>query len=197
MVFIMLFLFVDFERVCQLRGGKDADALSRLNECKKQLRAKAFASAIRTQQSIPTSALILSEGLDKLFPVQSSYTGPVYKKGKADLCYLNELRTWLENPNNRLHPHYAYAMALDFIELLTPLPSLVNLEVKGDEEITICGDVHGQFYDLLNIFKINGMPSESNPYLFNGDIVDRGSFSVEVRKGFKRFKQIGLLTTFL
>jgi serine/threonine-protein phosphatase 5 len=39
---------------------------------------------------------------------------------------------------------------------------------------------HGQYYDLLNIFKINGLPSNENPYLFNGDFVDRGSFSVEV-----------------
>lgn len=58
-------------------------------------------------------------------------------------------------------------------------PTLVDIKVPDDAKFTICGDVHGQFYDLMNIFELNGLPSESNPYLFNGDFVDRGSFSVE------------------
>lgn len=58
-------------------------------------------------------------------------------------------------------------------------PSLIDITVPDEFKFTICGDIHGQFYDLMNIFKINGFPSHNNPYLFNGDFVDRGSFSVE------------------
>ncbi|KAJ3124315.1 putative serine/threonine protein phosphatase, partial [Irineochytrium annulatum] len=44
--------------------------------------------------------------------------------------------------------------------------------------VTLVGDVHGQFYDVLEIFKIAG-PCPTTNYVFLGDYVDRGYFSVE------------------
>lgn len=55
----------------------------------------------------------------------------------------------------------------------------IFLEKDSDIEITIVGDIHGQYYDLINLFELNGIPSKKSLYIFNGNFVNRGSFSVE------------------
>ena len=65
--------------------------------------------------------------------------------------------------------------------LLKRLPNVQRVALQVDQRLTVVGDIHGQLADLLHIFAINGPPSAKSLYVFNGDFVDRGPCSVEVR----------------
>ncbi|KAK8548205.1 hypothetical protein V6N12_061123 [Hibiscus sabdariffa] len=85
----------------------------------------------------------------------------------------------LESKDNRgkitqLNDSEIRQLCLSAKKLFLSQPNLLQLEAP----INICGDIHGQYSDLLRLFEYGGFPPNAN-YLFLGDYVDRGKQSIE------------------
>lgn len=165
----------DLEFVAK-RCPNDKDAQMKYTECNKIVKKMAFERAIAVDK-VEKSLLEMCRDLESA-TIETDYEGPKLENGKVTLEFMKHLLEWYRK-EKKLHKNFAYRILCDVEALFKEQPSLVDITVPEESKFTVCGDIHGQFYDLLNIFAINGLPSETNPYLFNGDFVDRGSFSVE------------------
>ncbi|XP_076029442.1 protein phosphatase D3 [Oratosquilla oratoria] len=164
----------DYETVTKTRPN-DKDAKMKFTECQKMVTMLMFQKAIAVEDN--KKSIAESIDLDSM-AIEDEYSGPRLENGKVTEKFLLDLMEHYKN-QKKLHRRYAYKILLDVKDYLEKQPTLVDVTIPSESKFTVCGDIHGQFYDLMNIFQLNGLPSTTNPYLFNGDFVDRGSFSVE------------------
>jgi serine/threonine-protein phosphatase 5 len=129
-----------------------------MEEYERELQRILFSKAIKKE-----GFDLESECIDKI-EVSSTYTGPRIVNGCIDMALVAELIDWFKS-DNKLHSKYVYEIMLQAKQVFEKESSMVNIDLEAGQTLTICGDIHGQFFDLLKIFEMNGMPSEQHVYV--------------------------------
>ena len=159
----------DFIKVCQ-EFPADVEAQKRLKVCDKEVDKKlsfedsmrmGFSAAIRVEKFELTRKCVEAMNVDV------GYEGPVvsFEDGGLSIEWVRDTLIPHFAADKRLHIKYAYVLLLLAKEAFEKEPSLVETVVDENEVFTVCGDVHGQFFDLLEIFGKNGYPSPSHKYV--------------------------------
>ncbi|CAE7477002.1 PAPP5 [Symbiodinium microadriaticum] len=113
-------------------------------------------------------------------PDPPGYNGPRYTgPGSITDAFIDGLLA-MQKDGQLLPKKDAYLILLDIIDLLRSEKTLGQASIPAGGQLTVIGDLHGQYWDFLNLLSMTGKPSASSPFVFNGDFVDRGSWSIEV-----------------
>lgn len=120
---------------------------------------------------------LTSWDLDEL-EVEDGYTGarpewPMTQDGALDM--LDAFKKGLP-----LHVLHTVRILKAATHLFNAYPNVNPLTIPEGTTLAVVGDLHGQLQDLLRVFEMQGLPSDTNWFLFNGDIVDRGPAGCEV-----------------
>lgn len=163
----------DFKTVVR-KLPNDKDAKLKLAECEKIVKRVEFFRAIEVGDE-PSAA----EGLDiDSMVIPEDYDGAKLGDEMTEEFITDMLERF--KTGKLLHKKYVYQIILAVKKIVYDEPTMVEMEVDEGTQLTVCGDTHGQYFDLMELWRLNGLPTEKHQYLFNGDFVDRGSWSTEI-----------------
>lgn len=183
----------------------DKLTLENYKQCTSLLKKQAFERAIAGTEKVSTIQSIDYEGIQ----IEKSWTGPkldiaatkdaqgqveVEIKG-LDQDYLKQAIQIFKD-GGRLPKKHVFAIVAKVHQILKTENTMVEISLPHSKvnhggnaddilltnakKLTVVGDTHGQFYDVMNMFNKFGFVSDEHAYLINGDFVDRGSWSCEV-----------------
>ncbi|RMX66558.1 hypothetical protein DD238_002301 [Peronospora effusa] len=174
-----------------------AHAWNLLDNTQEQLnlkRSEQFKSAEHTLAQL-TKTQVVSDVAVSEIKINSTYSGPhvVWPLELSNvLAILDSFKT-----TQILHYKYVLEILKASVRSFSPLPTLQEISLEKDDKLTVVGDLHGQLQDLFSIFSINGLPTRTNKYLFNGDFVDRGMYGIEVMMTILLFRLLYPTSVFL
>lgn len=176
----------DYQTVVK-RVPNDKSARAKRDECQKIVRRLAFEAAIEVGEEASVAdqvdylSMVVENGYDGARLESATEKTEDGKGAKLVMTpeFIDDMITRFK-AGKRLHRKYVFAIIIEVMKIFKSEPTMVEVSVENDELLSVCGDTHGQLYDVLELFRFNGAPSEKHSYLFNGDFVDRGSWSTEV-----------------
>ncbi|KAH9054197.1 phosphoprotein phosphatase [Lactarius vividus] len=173
----------DLKKVLALEP-QNAQVRKELESTQKLVRKIEFEKAIEVEEeksAVDRCLEIIAEGA---CDVEKNYEGPRLEttdEGKFEITieFIRSMLQWFKD-GKALPRRYAWEIVLGAHDHFAKEESLVDVKVDKGVTIDVIGDVHGQFFDVLHLLSLTGEPSKDHILLMNGDLVDRGSWSVEV-----------------
>jgi Diadenosine tetraphosphatase and related serine/threonine protein phosphatases len=179
----------DFKTVVKLEPGNQ-NAKLKAAECEKLVRRREFERAIEIADPPSAFADLDIDAIN----VEDGYDG-VRLGEEMSQEFIDDMIQRFKD-GKKIHRKYVFQIIKAVKDLVYNEPTMVEIGVESGKKLTVCGDTHGmycpwwvngtvadwigQYFDLLEIFRRNGAPSDTHAYLFNGDFVDRGSWSCEI-----------------
>ncbi|TDL26240.1 protein phosphatase 5 [Rickenella mellea] len=174
----------DFKKVLVLDPGNKL-ARSQMETTQKLIRRIEFEKAIEMEEEKPATERCLEIIEEGGCIVEKSYAGPELPSdettGKYHITqsFITAMLEWFK-AGKSLPRRYVWEIVLGAYETFVKEESMVDVTLEDGMTVDVIGDVHGQFYDMLHLFDMTGQPSDKHCLLMNGDLVDRGSWSIEV-----------------